>query len=488
MTGRDDITRREAMTRMGSFALLCSVGGVTAASESPRAVTSAALRARDRAPLKPFRAELPRIPELRPTRRTRERDIYDLTIRRGTAEVLRGYETPILGYDGRFPGPTIRARRGREVVVRQRNALPFDVNVHLHGGAVPAAHDGHPMDLIAPGTTKEYRYPNRQPAATLWYHDHAHGRTARSVHRGLAGFYVLEDRHEEELGLPRDAFDVPLMIQDRAFNRDGSFRYASSPEPGFLGDTILVNGAVAPRMRVRRRLYRLRLLNASNAREYRLVLGGRRPMLQIASDGGLLERPLKRRVVTLSPAERVDVVVDFRDYAPGTELVLHNELGNGSTVAVMRFDVERGGGAEEARVPSRLRELGALPAPAVDRRFELTLATAGGIAWQIGGRSFDMDRVDVRPRLGTSERWTFANASTRVHPMHTHGFLFRVLERSSGAVPAAERGWKDTVPVRPGESVTVQPWFSPYPGRYVFHCHALEHGDFGMMLQMEVER
>jgi spore coat protein A len=278
------------------------------------------------------------------------------------------------------------------------------------------------------------------------------------------------------------------MIQDRAFNRDGSFRYASSPEPGFLGDTILVNGAVAPRMRVRRRLYRLRLLNASNAREYRLVLGGGRPMLQIASDGGLLERPLKRRVVTLSPAERVDVVVDFRDYAPGTELVLHNELGSRSTVAVMRFDVERGGGAEEARVPSRLRELGALPAPAVDRRFELTLATAGGIAWQIGGRSFDMDRVDVRPRLGTSERWTFANASTRVHPMHTHGFLFRVLERSSGAVPAAERGWKDTVPVRPGESVTVQPWFSPYPGRYVFHCHALEHGDFGMMLQMEVER
>ena len=488
MTRWEEITRRDALRQMSSLALLCSVGGVTAASQSPRTVTSAALRARDKAPFRPFRAELPRIPELRPTRRTRTRDVYDLTIRRADAEILRGYETPILGYDGRFPGPTIRARRGREVVVRQRNALAVPVNVHLHGGTVPAAHDGHPMDLIAPGTVKAYRYPNRQPAATLWYHDHAHGRTARSVQRGLAGFYLVEDRREEELELPRGAFDVPLMIQDRAFSRDGSLRYASSPEPGFLGDTILVNGAVAPRMGVRRRLYRLRLLNASNAREYRLVLGGRRPMIQIASDGGLLERPLKRRAITLVPGERIDVLVDFRDYAAGTELVLQNELGRHGTVAVMRFDVERGGGAEEARVPARLRELGAPPAPAVDRRFELTLATGTGIAWQMGGRSFDMNRIDVRPRLGTSERWTFANSSTRLHPMHTHGFLFRVLERSSGAVPPAERGWKDTVAVRPGESVTVQPYFAPYPGRYVFHCHALEHGDFGMMLQMEVER
>ncbi|HEX2410230.1 MAG TPA: multicopper oxidase domain-containing protein, partial [Solirubrobacteraceae bacterium] len=399
MTGQDDITRRDALHRMASFALLCSVGGTAAVK--PRAVTSAVLRALDGSPFRPFRAELPLIPELRPTRRTRERDVYDVAIRHGTAEILRGFETPILGYDGLYPGPTIRARRGREVLVRQRNALSFDVNVHLHGGVVPAADDGHPMDLIAPGAVRRYRYPNHQGAATLWYHDHAHGRTARSVHRGLAGFYVIEDRREEELELPRGRFDVPLMIQDRAFNRDGSLRYASSPEPGFLGDTILVNGAVAPRMRVRRRLYRFRLLNASNARRYKLVLGGGRPMVQIASDGGLLARRLKRRSIPMSPGERVDIVVDFRDYAPGTELVLHNDFGSRSTVAVMRFDVERGGGAEEARVPRRLRELAPLPAPAVDRRFELSLTTANGILWQIGGRSFDPNRIDVRPRLGT---------------------------------------------------------------------------------------
>jgi spore coat protein A, manganese oxidase len=145
----------------------------------------------------------------------------------------------------------------------------------------------------------------------------------------------------------------------------------------------------------------------------------------------------------------------------------------------MRFDVERGGGAEEFRVPRRLRRLRRLPPPAVDRRFELSLATsASGPVWQMGGRSFDMERVDIRTRLGTSERWQFVNPSNRVHPMHLHGFHFRVPGFS---------GWKDTVPVRPGETVTVHPWFDPYPGRYVFHCHALEHGDFGMMLQMEVE-
>ena len=452
---------------MASLALLCAlpVRGTT---------TSAGRRAQASSPFTPFRAELPIPPELLPTRR----NVYDLRIAEGLAEILPGFQTPVWGYDGIYPGPTIRARKGHEVVVRQRNTLSFDVNVHLHGGAVPAAHDGHPMDLIAPGAAKTYRYPNRQDAATLWYHDHAHGRTARSIHHGLAAFYLLQDDLERELGLPRGEFDVPLMIQDHAFNRDGSFRYAADVDPGFLGDTVLVNGAVAPRMRVKRRRYRLRFLNASNAREYRLVLGRGRPMTVIGSDGGLLERAVRRTRLPLAPAERTDVVIDFRDFAPGSRLVLRNELGGAGTVAVMRFDVVGGGGTEEARLPRRLRPRERIPRPVTDRRFELSLSTMRGLEWQIGGLSFDMQRVDARPRLGTTERWQFVNTSQRLHPMHLHGFLFRV-----GGVA----GWKDTVAVRPDTSVTVQPYFAPYPGRYVFHCHALEHGDFGMMLQLEVE-
>jgi spore coat protein A, manganese oxidase len=465
-----------------SMALLCTLpaSGLGGRGE----VTSAALRAQARSPFEPFRRDLPRIPVLRPVRRTRTQDIYEITMREATAEILPGFQTPIYGYNGIYPGPTIRARTGREVVVRQRNALGFEANVHLHGGHVPAAHDGHPMDLIAPGGSFEYHYPNEQDAASLWYHDHAHGRTSRTLYRGLLAMYVLEDELERMLDLPRGEYDVPIVIADHAFNRDGSFRYADAIDVGFRGDTILVNGAVSPRMRVRRRKYRLRFLNASNSRSYTLRLGRGRVMTQIAGDGGLLERPVRRRTVTLHPAERVDLVIDFRDYGPGTELVLHNLDGEGGTVAVMRFDVARGGGREDFRVPRRLRERESLPRPQADRRWELAL---GLRAWQINGREFDHDRIDVRPRHGTTERWTFVNNSNRVHPMHIHGFLFRVLSRSSGPVHAADRlGWKDTVGVLPNETVTVQAWFAPYAGRYVFHCHALEHADQAMMLQLEV--
>ncbi len=477
-----ELTRRDVMRNMASLTLVCSFGALSTPRRGPRAITSGAMRAQNAAPFAPFRAELPIPPELVATSRRRDRETYELTIRKGFAEILPGVETPVYGYDGLYPGPTIRARKGRETVVRQRNQLSFDVNVHLHGGTVPAAHDGHPMDLIAPGDTLTYRYPNHQDAATLWYHDHAHGHTARSIHYGMAAFYLLEDEREEELELPRGEFDVPLMIQDRAFADDGSFKYLPNADTGFLGDTLLVNGAVVPRMRVKRRRYRLRFLNGSNAREYALMLGRGRPMTQIGSDGGLLPRPVRRTRLTLAPAERADVVIDFSDFRAGSEVVLGNALGDGTTAAVMRFDVARGGGAEEARVPRRLRRLERIPPPAVDRRFELSLGTSiRGPEWRIGGRAFDMERTDIRPRLGTSEQWQFVNPSNRVHPMHLHGFLFRVLE------PQGTTGWKDTVPVRPGETVTIQPWFSPYPGRYVFHCHALEHGDFGMMLQMEVE-
>jgi spore coat protein A len=466
-----------------SVAFLCALPG-QASLGGRGTLTSAAMRAQARSPFEPFRRDLPRIPELQRAGRTRTRDIYDVTIQDGTAEILPGFQTPIYGYDGVYPGPTIRARSMREVVVTQRNRLSFESNVHLHGGSVPAGHDGHPMDVIQPGGSFEYHYPNEQDAASLWYHDHAHGRTSRTLYYGLVAMYVLEDELERELDLPRGDYDVPIVIADHAFNRDGSFRYVENIDVGFRGDTILVNGAVSPRMRVQRRKYRLRLLNASNSRSYTLRLGRGRRMTQIAADGGLLARPVGRRRLPLHPAERVDLVIDFREYAPGTELVLHNEDGEGGTVAVMRFDVARGGGSEDFRVPRRLRSPETLPPAAVDRRWELGLGFGG---WQINGKDFDHARMDARPRHGTTERWTFVNRSNRVHPMHIHGFLFRVLQRSSGPVHAGERlGWKDTIGVLPDETVTVLAWFAPYSGRYVFHCHSLEHADRAMMLQLEV--
>jgi spore coat protein A, manganese oxidase len=483
----DAWSRRDFMRNsMGSFALLCTIGG-TETLGGKKLVTSASRRARAASPFRPFQRDLPIMPMLAPVTSERGVDVYDVDIREGLAEILPGFQTPIYGYEGIYPGPTIGARKGRAAIVRQRNGLSFDTNVHLHGGYVPAAHDGHPMDIIKPGGSFDYSYPNDQDAAFLWYHDHAHGRTARTLYYGLLGAYILHDDRERELDLPRDEYDVPLILADHAFNKDGSFRYAEEVDLGFRGDTILVNGAVAPRMRVERRLYRLRFLNASNARSYELRLGHRRELVQIASDGGLLERPVRRTSLPLHPAERVELLVDFRRFRPGSEIVLHNDAGEASTKAVMRFDVVRGGGAEEARMPQgRMRTLERLPEPNASRRWDLTLATTAGVQWRIAGRGFDPTRIDVRPRLGSTELWQWHNPSNRVHPMHLHGMLFRVVERSTGVVHPAERGWKDTIGVLPGETVTIQPWFAPYTGRYVFHCHALEHGDKAMMLQLEV--
>ena len=291
------------------------------------------------AALEPFQAELQVPPTLVPVSSGATEDRYEITIREGRAEIIPGTLTPVYGYDGIYPGPTIRARKGRTTVVRTTNGLPFNQNVHLHGGIVPAASDGHPMQLIAPGGSFTYTYPNAQDAASLWYHDHAHGLSARTMFYGLAGFYIVEDELEDSLDLPSGDFDVPLVIQDRAFNANGSLRYTENIDEGFLGDTIVVNGTVSPRFAVKRALYRLRFLNASNAREYRLELGTARRWSRSAATAACSRRRCQRNSVPLGPAERVDVVVDFRRFKAGAQVVLRNGLGSGNASMVMRFDV-----------------------------------------------------------------------------------------------------------------------------------------------------
>jgi FtsP/CotA-like multicopper oxidase with cupredoxin domain len=459
---------------MTSIAALCLL---PAAATKTTAVRSTAARAA----VDPYRVDLQLPPTLVPVTSTATEDRFELTIREGRAEIIPGQLTPVYGYDGIYPGPTIRARQGRTSVVRVTNGLGFNQNVHLHGGLVPPESDGHPMQLIAPGGAFTYTYPNTQDPATLWYHDHAHGLSARTMFYGLAGMYVVEDG----LDLPSGDFDVPLIIQDRAFNADGSLQYTENIDEGFMGDTIVVNGNVSPRFAVKRALYRLRFLNASNARDYSLRLSNGDPLIQVAGDGGLLEAPVSRSTVPLAPAERVDVVVDFRRLRAGTQVELTNGLGSGSTADVLRFDVTSAR-ADSGRVPATLRPREEIPAPVATRRWDLMFSTTGAPEWQMSGIGFDMDRIDARARLGTTERWLFVNGSHRPHPMHIHGVHFRVLDRSTGAVHPGDRAWKDTVMVAVGETVVVQPYFAHHRGRFVFHCHNLEHQEKAMMLQLEV--
>jgi spore coat protein A len=251
---------------------------------------------------------------------------------------------------------------------------------------------------------------------------------------------------------------------------------------GVLGDVILVNGAPWPVLEVAAARYRLRLLNASNARRYQLRLDpARTPFTQIGSDGGLLERPVEHQTLVLGPGERCDVVVDFAAYPPGSEVTVHNDLGTGRTTDVMRFRVT-GRGADNSRVPERLSRIEVLqPATAVrTRNWRFRRApTDAHPGWLVNDRAFDPARMDADPRLGDVEIWRFT--TDLHHPVHVHLNQFQVISRRGAGPGPHDAGWKDTVDILPSETVEVAVRFTDYAGPYLLHCHNLEHEDMAMM-------
>ena len=428
-----------------------------------------------------FQSPLAIPPVLQPIASDSTTDYYEMTQMESVVEIIPGTSTTIWGYNGITPGPTIRARRGRKVQVTQHNSLPAAVSTHLHGGEIEAASDGHPTDLIPPGSSKTYNYSNIQKACTLWYHDHAVDETAQHVYKGLAGFYIIEDDEELSLNLPSGDYEIPMVIQDRSFNADGSFAYSGN-QSGELGDTILVNGVVQPYLEVANRKYRFRILNGSNRREYVLALSNGQPITQIGTDGGLLESPVDLDSIWTSPAYRVDVVIDFSQVPVGQSVILQNLDGSGSTAEIMRFDVVRSE-VDTSSLPSRLTTIERLdPAQAVTTR-RFTFSRRRG-SWVINGRTYDPNRIDANPKVNTVEIWELTNRSMMNHPVHIHLAQFQVLG-STGNQPEY-MGLKDTFLVRPMQTVRVIGRFANYTGKYVFHCHNLEHEDFAMMGNFEV--
>lgn len=391
--------------------------------------------------------------------------------------------------------------------------------VHLHGGVTPPEHDGYPTDLVLPaagwdgpthgGVTtvhaRTYEYPPQPRGATLWYHDHRMDFTGPAVWKGLAGFHLITDAEEERLDLPDGDRELPLALMDRAFDAQGQFRYPSldpdlveppgvhSPyESGMLGDVILVNGRAWPFHRVETALYRLRLLNASNARRYRLRLevdGDETdiPLVQIGSDHGLLAAPVRHDALTLAPAERFDVLVDFRSLSPGAQVRVVNDLGSGSTAEVMRFDVTDRV-SDEREIPDVLsRDLEVLRESDAVRRRAMTFrsqAIDGMHGWVVNGEPFSPDRVHAAVDLGSTEIWELTGDFH--HPVHLHLSPFQVLGRGTGGPGPFDGGWKDTIDLRPAETARIIVRFDGYRGRYVFHCHNLEHEDMMMMANFDV--
>jgi len=467
------LTRRQLLRSAAATAVLAPLGmrlstAAFAASGPPAAFTT---------PL--------RIPRVLVPRRTADGDHYELTARAARADVWPDSATPVWGYDGEFPGPTIVAERGTPVVVRQRNALDVPTAVHLHGGHVPPDMDGHALDTIPPGGERLYRYPNDQAGATLWYHDHTMHATGRNLHNGLFGMYVLHDPAEDALGLPSGERDVPLILADRTFDGDGRMVYPEHAHEGFLGDTPLVNGVAQPFHGVERATYRFRLLNASNSRRYDLGLeatsGGRVWFRQIGSDGGLLSTPVIRERIELAPGERIEVLVDFSGLPAGDRVVVTNRAPE-RMGRLLRFHVGAGAPVRSV-VPRTLAEVASLTGAALTRK--VMLSEQDGV-WRLMGHGFDRDIVDFRPRLGATEIWSFHNPTNAPHPMHLHLVQFQVLDRNGVPAPAWEQGWKDTVFVNAAETVRVVARFTGWTGTYIYHCHNLEHEDHDMMSQFRV--
>lgn len=437
-------------------------------------------------------------PLLEPRRDDAGRKVFELELQSGTSVLLPGKTTETWGANGPYLGPTLRAARGDEVVVNVANRLPASTTLHWHGMHLPAAADGGPHQMIAPGGIWSPTWTVDQPAATLWYHPHPHGDTEGHVYRGVAGLFILDDSASDALPLPNDygVDDIPVIVQDKRFGKDGSLEFSQSliSPIGLLGPNILINGTYDPYVEVAHRRVRFRLLDASNARTYNVGFSDGRAFELIATDGGLLEAPHRTTRIQLSPGERAEIVAEFQ---PGEQTILlsfASELGTNFFEGRFSggddtFDLLQIRAADDLTaapgVPDRLVPLEPLhERDAVKtRRFELQGTS------QINGATMDMERTDAVVLIDTSEVWEVRNAAGIPHSFHVHDLQFRLLEYGGAAPPSELAGPKDTIYVPPGETVRLLVHFRDYadPARpYMFHCHILEHEDRGMMGQFVV--
>ena len=409
---------------------------------------------------------------------------------------------------------------------------------HLHGARTPSSHDGLPERWMKSGKSAKYVYPNHQRAATLWYHDHTLGITRLNNYAGLSGFYLLRDEEEEKLNLPSGAYELCLMVQDRVLDEKAQLVYRPTNDdgtpvspgtwgPAFFGNVPVVNGAIYPYLDVEPRPYRLRMLNASNSRFYNFYFNTAKspydipsiiPFYQIGSDGGLLPHSVKLQKLLLGPAERADILIDL-SAANGKTVTLCNDAVSpypgwhlaeplyATLNELMQFRV---------RLPISDSKTFSIPqampfAPLQDssdllvRDFvlqEVFDKTGKTLGVRINGKSYD-DPLSESVKLGSMEKWRFINATDDSHPIHLHMVQFQILERqgydsialrnkeiklvgkSRKALPN-ESGWKDTAVVNPGEVLAIIVRFDGYKGRYVYHCHMLEHEDNDMMRPYEV--
>jgi spore coat protein A len=432
------------------------------------------------------------------------------------------------GYGARVPGPTFETRSGEGFLVEwvnrlpHRHFLPIDHNlhgagtdqpdvrtvVHLHGAKAPPESDGYPENWFVTGESAFTHYPNQQEAAMLWYHDHAMGITRLNIFAGLLGGFFIRDQTEAAFNLPSGRYEIPLIIYDRTLDQSGQLQYPTSgiPRapwvPEYNGNAILINGKIFPFLEVEPRRYRFRVLNAANFRFFDLSLSNRQPFYQVGTDLGLLPAPVELMSVSLFPAERADLIIDFSGRA-GQTIVIKN-----LATELLQFRVLPAAVKDLSALPATLRPIKRMAEVDAVRTRTLRLLesddTAGNsMIMLLDGKRFH-EPISEKPVLETTEIWELVNVTGDTHPIHLHLVRFQILDRrpydrfaynldrtlryTGPAVPPAanEAGWKDTVRTDPDTVTRIIVRFEGYTGRYVWHCHLLEHEDNEMMRPYEV--
>lgn len=452
-----------------------------------------------------------------------------LAMREFTSKVHRDLKpTRMWGFDAASPGPTLETRSGEGLLVEWVNGLPHShflpidhgihgaeahqpevrAVVHLHGGKVPPESDGYPENWYIPGKSATYYYPNRQDAAMLWYHDHTLGINRLNIYAGLMGVFLLRDSVEDSLDLPRGRYEVPLVMCDRMFDRDGQLFYPTSENPQepwiseFSGEFMMVNGKLFPYLEVEPRPYRFRVLNGSNSRFFDLTLSNGQAFHQIGSDQGLLAAPVVLSHLQLAPGERADLIMDFQGHN-GEQIILKN-----NPFDIMQLRVSRAAAPSSYALPPTLRPIPRIEESAALRTRELALIevddpVARPMQMLLNNARW-IDPITEKPAIDSVEIWSLINTSDDSHPIHLHLVRFQVLDRRNferltylnqghirftGPVTPPdpnELGWKDTVRAEAGMVTRIIVRFEGFIGRYVWHCHILEHEDNEMMRPFEV--
>lgn len=405
-----------------------------------------------------------------------------------------GRVTDAFAYNGIVPGPTIEVHEGDKVIIHFTNRLPEPSTIHWHGLHIPADMDGSPLNVVPAGGRKDYVFTiDSGSAGTYWYHPHPDVRTGYQVAKGLYGAFIIRPAHDPLPGIPERL----LILSDNRFRPDGAIDIPAPHSPAAIvdeengreGNVMLVNGQVMPRIAIRSgEAQRWRVINASASRVYRLAIPGQ-TLLQVGSDGGLFEHPAVVKDVLLSNSERVELVVRGTG-APGSTAMLQtlpydrympqtrpDDWNRPHNLLALAYTTEAP--VAPVSLPRTLRMIPALDTARVTARRSIVLSQG-----LINGHTMDMSRVDVRVKLGTTEIWTIENVVGMDHPFHLHGFHFQLLDRNG--VPERDRRWKDTVNIPKHESVRFIVYFDAHPGRWMFHCHILDHEDHGMMGIFEV--